>query len=152
MIHYRQIKQYSDAEYNTSKDLKREKSKGTIVVLEQEEGLRGSEMDLLRERVSNSIISAQDLKDAIREILPGITQPDMKGVVRDIAPLIVDVVRQELSKIGAPRTIAPKTFQDPTYVPTISTEGMKSSIEAKKTEVSSAGTVDALAALRRLQK
>ena len=89
VIHYRQIKQYSDAEYNTSKDLKREKSKGTIVVLEQNEGLRGSEVDNLRERVTSSTISTQDLKDAIREILPGITQPDMKALIRLYLNLIL---------------------------------------------------------------
>ena len=159
VIYYRQIKQYSDAEYSMSKDLKREKSKGTVVVLEQNEGLRGSEVDFLRERVASSTINAQDLKKALQELLPQkVPEQDMKGAVMELAPLIINVIRQELSKIGAPRTIASKTlesvfeFQDPTYVPTISTEGMKSSIEAKKTEVSSAGTVDALAALRRLQK
>jgi hypothetical protein len=160
VIYYRQIKQYSDVEYNMSKDLKREKIKGNIVVLEQNDGIRGSEMDLLRERVSSSIISAQDFKDAIREILPGIVQPDMKGAVRDIAPLIVDVVRQELSKMTVNATSStsaiadksPAKFVGPEYIPTVSTEGFISNVEAKKSEVSSGATQDALAALRRLNK
>ena len=117
-------------------------------------------MDLLRERVSSSIISAQDFKDAIREILPGIVQPDMKGAVRDIAPLIVDVVRQELSKMTVNATSStsaiadksPAKFVGPEYIPTVSTEGFISNVEAKKSEVSSGATQDALAALRRLNK
>lgn len=160
VIHYRQIKQYSDTEYNTSKDLKREKSKGTIVILEQDEGLRGSEVNLLREKVSSSTISVQDLKNALQELLPQMAGPDIKGAVRDIAPLIIDVVRQELSKMtvntvpGTPLSVdkSPAKFVGPEYIPTVSTEGFVSNVEAKKSEVSSGATQDALAALRRLNK
>ena len=161
VIHYRQIKQYSDAEYSMSKDLKREKSKGTIVVLEQDDGLRGSEVSLLREKVSSSTISVQDLKNALQELLPQMAGPDVKGAVRDIAPLIIDVVRQELSKMTVNATSSstsatadksPAKFVGPEYIPTVSTEGFVSNIEAKKSEVSSGTTQDALAALRRLNK
>lgn len=159
VIYYRQIKQYSDAEYNTSKDLKREKDKGHIVILEQSDNVRGSDTDqvqYLRERISASTVNAQDLKDAIREILPELNKSDLKGAVRDIAPMIVDMVRQELSKItfnvpaGAQVIDTPAQFQGPTYVPTVSAEGMVSNVEANKSETSSEAAKDALAALRRL--
>ena len=162
VIYYRQIKQYSDAEYEASKDLKKEKAKGRIVVLEQAEGLRGSDMDqvqYLRERVSSPIINAEDLKLVLRGILPEITNktaPDIKSAVREIAPLIVEMVRQELSRFNfssynAPiKDDSPAQFQGPEYIPTVSTEGLISNVEAKKTEVSSDAAQDALAALRRL--
>jgi hypothetical protein len=157
VIYYKQIKEYTDQEFELSKALQRERAKTRIIVLEENKAMRGSENSCTTSPSSGSSFSINDLKSALREILPGMNSPpvDINGAMREVAPLIVDMVRQEISKISVTGTASAaeskSVFQDPSYVPTVSTEGMISNIEARKTEVSSAGANDALAALRRLK-
>ena len=142
VIYYKQVKEITDQERELSKDLDRELKKGRIVILEKNTCMRGSE-DTLPHVFKNE----NQLPVSI----------DIKGAVREIAPLIIDAVRQELSKIStfsgtvSPASMPAAQFQDPSYVPTVTTVGMVSNIEAKKKEVSSAGAEDALAILRKLK-
>jgi hypothetical protein len=158
-IYYKQLKEYSDQEYASSRDLKRAINDGKIVLLEQNGATRGSADNKGTLQVgSNSGLNAGDLRAILREMLPkdngGI---DVRDAIRDIAPLIVDMVRQEVSKIQVtqgPVSQGPgqtSEFVGPEYVPTISTEGMISNIEAKQIEVSGNETNDALEALRKMQ-
>jgi len=160
-IYYKQLKEYSDQEYASSSDLKRVINAGKIVLLEQVESPRGSTDTKGTLQVgSNSALSAGDLKSILKEMLPknngGISGNDVRDALRDMAPLIVDMVRQEVSKIsvsGAPvsETKLTTEFQGPTYVPSIDISGMTSSIQAKETEHSSDGANEALEALRKMQ-
>lgn len=154
IIYYRQLKEYTDQEYERSKDLKREIQNGRLAKIEELTALRGS-VDI--QRNSASSVSAKDLRIALREVLPefkGNGSEDIKSAVREIAPLIVDMVRQEMSKISItgikPKVVSP--FIGPEYIPEISTEGMKDSVKPKERKVSADDVADNLAALRKLKK
>ena len=155
-IYYKQLKEYSDQEYESSNDLKQAIASGKIVKLEQANSLRGSGQGQIG---SSSGLSVNDLKTVLREMLPkgdgGASGDDVRGAIRDMAPMIVDMVRQEVSKITVQRTgpgpQRDSTFMNPEYVPTVSTEGMISNIEAKQTEKSGSEANEALEALRKLQ-
>jgi len=158
VVYYKQVKNITDQEWEQSKDLKREIQKGRIIILEKNQSVRSSEdtAPYTASHNSNSL-NIGDLKTALREMLPEMkSEIDLRGAAREMAPIIVEVVRQEISKMSVGTATISKTstteFQDPTYVPTITTEGMISNVEARKTEVSSAGAEDALAVLRRLRK
>ena len=159
VVYYKQVKNITDQEWEQSKDLKREIQKGRIIILEKNQSVRSSEdtTPYTASHNSNSL-NIGDLKTALREMLPEMkSEVDLRGAAREMAPIIVEVVRQEISKMSVGVTSVSKVsttaeFQDPTYVPTITTEGMISNVEARKTEVSFAGAEDALAVLRRLRK
>jgi hypothetical protein len=157
VIYYKQLKEYTDQEFESSKALKREKLKARIIVLEDNPAVRGSNAS-----TNKAALNIDDLRLAIREILPELkgtnNSVDIKSAIREMAPLIVDMVRQEISRLPLAQQAVVKEdpvlsqFQEPTYVPTVSTAGMTSNIESKKVEVSGSDTNDAIAALRRLNK
>ena len=165
IIYYKQIKEFTDQEYATSKDLKNAINKHQLTLLVKEKSSRGSaESDGSQVNSQASSLSVRDLKAALREVLPEITKEsnassDIKGAVREIAPLIVEMVRQEVSKMTI-SGIAPaqKTqqqrskFMDPHYVPDVDTNGMVGSIESEKRTTSSNNVDDSLAVLRNLKK
>jgi hypothetical protein len=167
VIYYRQLKEYTDQEFQASRDLQRARQEGRITVLEQAPTPRGSvgSGDAPPQVSSNSGLSVGDLKAALRELLPemkmggGVSGEDLRGAVRDIAPMIVEMVRQEVSRISvsggarAPVTSIPTipVYVGPEYIPSVSTEGMVGNIEVKSTEMSAAGVEDSFAALRRLK-
>ncbi len=155
VVWYRQLKDYTDQEYEGSKDLKREIDKGRLVKIEVIKAPKGS----VEVQQGQSTVNARDLKIALREVLPelkgnGIAE-EIKEAVRDIAPLIVDMVRQEISKItvtgiaGQPSVVSP--FRGPEYIPDIDTEGMIDSLKPKERKVSTDDMASSLAALRELQ-
>jgi hypothetical protein len=154
VIYYKQIKEYTDQEFESSRDLKRELSKGRVALLDSVPTIRSSSIEKSQ---GSSAISLADLKAAIREILPEMPgNNNVRGAVMDLAPMIADVVRQEISKVSVSGSVqrssgvAPSTpvFQGPEYVPTINTDGLKSNVEAK-TQVSE-GVDDTLLLLRQL--
>jgi hypothetical protein len=169
VIYYRQLKEFSDQQFENSKDLRRALSKGHVIVVEQTKVSQGSgeiEGHLLIEPPKS--VSINDLKIALREILPeikenknnsqGISEISLKNAIREIAPLIVDMVRQEVSKIGISKVedekrseVKSRGFQEPTYVPDISDFGLKSNIRVKGQETSSDTMTDALKALKQLK-
>lgn len=168
VIYYKQLKEYSDQQYENSKDLRRELSKGRIIMIEQSNVSQGSgeiEGHILVETPKS--VSINDLKIALREVLPEIrrgndnnnaSEVSLKDAVRDIAPLIVDMVRQEVSKINVTKvegvTLEKKSkgYQEPTYVPNISDIGLKSNIRIKSQETAGDTMTDALKALKALKK
>ena len=161
IVYYKQTKEYTDQEYTYSKDLKREIQGGRLIVLEQIQGIRGSGevSNSPVERPQTSSVSLNDIKLALKEVLPefkkDISEYSLKGAIREIAPLIVSMVRQEISSIRMTQqvseTIKPE-FQGPQYIPSVSTEGMISNVKAKENRVSADGAEDALLALRKLKK
>jgi hypothetical protein len=157
VIYYRQIKEYTDQEFESSKDLNKEKEKGNITILDHytsaKSALDGSALH------SGSGISISDIKLALKEMMPGqnISTGDIRDAMREVAPLIVDMVRQEVSARlssvsfgGTPKEQRPE-FLSPEYIPNISTEGMVSHIEAETKEISGSTVNDTLAALRKLK-
>jgi len=156
VIYYKQIKEYTDLEYEKSKDLKKDIAKGRLIILENSQSARAS----LNNIQSNNNLSLLDIKAAVREALPhqqGVTEEGMKNAIREIATLVVNVVRQELSGMTANTIINNnkpeiQTSSIPLYIPEISSTGMKSNIEAKKISVSGNEAEDALLALRKLKR
>lgn len=153
VVYYRQIKDYTDQDYERSKDLNREVAKGRLMVLENHASAKGGSGEV-PQPVNGSGVSLSDLKQALKEHVP---QVDIKGALRDLAPMIADVVRQEVSRAGVMGTAAAVsgvklTFVETGYVPTVSTEGMVSNIAAKETAVDGSGTDDTLKLLRQMQK
>lgn len=144
VIYYRQVKEYTDQEFDSSRDLKREVEKGHLLVLERSNNIRQG-MNVLRASPIQ-VVQKEPVNNA-------------QEIARELAPLIAGIVRQELSSyrpaavevkpIEAPRT---SSFEDTVYTPTVTTEGMEGNIAGQKQEVSGAGTNDALAALRKLKK
>ena len=161
VIYYKQVKEYSDSEYESSKDLKREIQKGRLLLLAKADSARITSEIMLAGSSNNSNISLHDIKAAVRELLPEFkgSSTDIKDAIRDLAPLIVEVVRQEVSKISVNQVVPVsgvatqnKYMEGPVYIPDINTSGMISNVEAKKINVSADGAEDALAALRRMKK
>jgi hypothetical protein len=157
-IYYKQQKEYSDTEYASSKDLKKALETGRIVKLEQVPSPRASvDGQGQGNNGSNSSISISDIRAVLREIVPqeGMSEDKIRNAMMEFAPLIVSMVRQEFSKIsvqGPGATPVQRTeFVGPEYVPTVTTEGMMSSIEAKTSETSDDDTMSALQALKALQ-
>lgn len=160
VIYYKQLKEFTDQEFENSKDLKKEIGKGRVIKLEQKEVSQGSgEISAHQWIEPPKSLNINDLKNALREVLPelkggGVSESSIKSSIRDLAPLIVDMVRQEVKNIGfikqevRSETVARKKYLEPVYVPTISDAGLKSNITAKKQEVSNDSMSDALKALK----
>ena len=120
VVFYKQLKEYTNQEYEKSKDLKEALSRGKLVLIEKAEIPRGSVN--FPEFKTETSVNLKDLKTALREVLPEFKNSDVsdsafKGAVRDIVPLIVDMVRQEILKIAvvgpAQAQIVDKVFKDP---------------------------------------
>jgi hypothetical protein len=160
VIYYKQTKEYTDQEYESSRDLQKALNRKDIVKLEHIPIIKNS---IESEYESDSMNAKQnemlknDLKNAIREVLSenknGI---DMSGAIREIAPLIIDTVRQEISSKLSNLSFSgekskPKTeFIGPEYIPDIDIKGMVSNVKAEEKQVSGSDTNDALNALRNL--
>jgi hypothetical protein len=108
------------------------------------------------------------LKDAVREVMSenrdgnnrsSVSGQDMAGAIRELAPLIIYTVRQEISaKLanmafgdGVGRKTESSKFVGPEYIPDIDTSGMVSNIEAEEKSVSGSSINDALQALKNLK-
>lgn len=164
VVYYKQIKEFSDSEYENSKDLRKEIKSGRLVQLEKVEATRSLNETVQQSPTNVASISLTDIKALLKELMPSSSNSDdIKAAVREIIPIIADMVRQEIAKlpvnqvsIGSntivERSKTENSFNDVTYVPNVDTSGLKSKIEAKKTEVSGDSANDALAALRRLNK
>jgi uncharacterized protein (DUF2252 family) len=156
VVYYRQVKEYTDQEYEASKDLRQALATSKLTLLEQRPMIRGE----VQKTNGASVDIAAEVRAALRDAMPTSTPVDSAGIVRDLAPVIAEIVRQEMSRMSvtsgsfvgqAPVRTAP-TFIDPSYVPTVTTEGMRSSIEATQTKVSSSSADESLAMLRRMQQ
>jgi len=160
VIYYKQSKEYNDSEYESSKDLKREIQKGRLLLLSQNRSSRGSSDVLLKDSGQGPSVSIGDIKAAVRELLPEFNKTDVYGAVRDLAPLIIEVVRQEISKLSiqTQHTVVSSEKKsvsssiDPMYIPDVNVVGMVANIKTtKENKISSNNTEEALRALRALR-
>ena len=173
VVYYRQVKDFTDQQYEQSRDLKREINSGRLAKIDEVTApLSAVEVPGNVSNAGNagntpsSSLSVKDLKIALREILPeikgeGVSEDVMRGAMREVAPLIVEMVRQEVSKMTvtgvAPsesksRATTSSTFSGPEYIPNIETSNMKDNVNVKEREVSADDVTDSLAALRQLKK
>jgi len=169
VVYYRQVKDYTDQQYEQSKDLKREINKGRLAKIDEAASpLSIVEVQGNHSNTGNASSSwdVNDLKAALREMLPeikgeGVSENALKGAMREVVPLIVEMVRQEVSKMtvtgvasseSKPRATTGSSFLGPEYIPNIEISNMKDSVNVKEREVSAGDVSDSLAALRALKK
>jgi hypothetical protein len=160
IIYYKQIKNYTDQEYENSRDLKKAINTGKLTILEQDKSPRGSaETDNSQINNSTPSLTTADLKAVLKELIPEMNKNNpenvIKGAVREMAPLIADMIRQEISKLSVStistqsREIEKSKFISPEYIPDISTDRLIGSIEADERETKE-DISDSLKALRAL--
>jgi len=158
VIYYRQIKDYTDDEYKNSRDLKKAVNNGKVSKIEESKSPRGSSEISGYGKDQESPINIKDLKAVLREMLPKNNgSSDIAQAVREIGPLIADMVRQEMSRMPVVGTVQgvsssiKNAFKGPEYIPDVNTDGMVSNVEADERTASADGVDENLAALRQLQ-
>ena len=150
VVYYQQVKEYTDSEYESSRDLKKELARGRLIIVSQVQAVRG---EVVEGRADN--IGAE-IRAAVKEAFSSVPSTDTRAVVQELAPIVADIVRQEMARItvisGPVKQESVKSeFQGPEYVPTVSAEGMVGNIEAEKKAVSGSETENALNMLKKLQ-
>jgi len=151
VIYYKQQKDYTDQEFESSKDLQKFCQQGKIIILKRFDAYRPTASDNVQEPKAG--IDIHDLKRAIREV-----QSEQGGKVREAVqealPLLVQVVREELSSIKTTGSVTTETsrteFMDPNFIPDISTEGMRGNINPDIRNTSANDISSNLDALRKL--
>lgn len=161
VIYYKQLKDYTDEQFE-SRDLQRAVKKGLITVIERFNSSRGSSGVAAETLVINkqaSPISIQDIKQAVRELLPEVqSQPQpsngssVTDALRQAIPMIINTVRQEISSLMSGSSAPGTPMAGDAYVPTISTGDMISNIKAEQRETSGDDVSSSLDALRKLKK
>jgi hypothetical protein len=163
VIYYRQKKQYTDQDFESSRDLQREIQKGRIIKLEHVPEIKGSLPDGLGNQQQNQTptIDLREMRRVITEVMGenragGV---NLKDLVTGLIPVLTGVVREEISKIPTGQVVGQggsvqsgQTSTGPEYIPTVSTEGMKSSIFIEGKQVEGAGVSDSLNALKNLSR
>ena len=159
VIYYRQVKDYSDQEYESSKDLRKAIQRGTVTIIEH--AITPRSIEKSNGGSHTTIMNSMDMeafKQAVREVLPENTS--MKESLREVVPTLVDMVRQEISSAlsnvkiqGAVATGATSPeFMGPEYIPDISADGMISNINIEGKEVAGSDVSSNLALLKKLRK
>jgi hypothetical protein len=162
VIYYRQKKQYTDQEFEGSRDLQREIQKGRIIKLEHVPEISSSLPDSIsvNQKVVAPSIDLSEVRRVITEVLSEqkSNNIDVKNLATTLVPIIAETVRQEVSRIvqGTGQAVGDQIkaniFVDPEYIPTVNTEGMVSNIEIKEKEISGNEANEAIKALRDLNK
>lgn len=157
VIYYRQIKEYTDDEYENSLDLKKVERQGKISKLEEKRASRGSAEIPGHESSNQTSISVKDLKTVLQEFFPNKNNgsSDLTQAIKEIGPLIADMIRQEISRLviqGQSATAVNESpFIGPEYIPTIDASDMISNIEAEERKASVDDIDNNLAVLRKLR-
>jgi hypothetical protein len=150
-VYYRQVKEYTDQEYESSKDLQRAVSSGRLAKIAVQVASRGSIPE--GQVVSGApAVSERDIRRIVRE----------ETSLKDAIPSIVTMLRQEISDLIRQNPAPVQTqqpvperefskFNDPTFAPKVSTEGMTANIKLDSREANTGDVSSALAALRKLQ-
>lgn len=153
VIYYKQRKDYTDQEFESSKDLQREVRRGNLTILERfatpkgSSELGGNGSVIVHQTVP--AISIEDVKQAVREVLPQEQGESLKNLI----PSLIDTLRQELSSlIGSGNLGQIKTYDGPEYVPEIDTSEMISNVQVEEKKVSGDEMASNLEALRKLSK
>jgi hypothetical protein len=228
VIYYRQQKEYTDQEYENSRDLKKEIAKGRLTLLEKYQTRQNQPIisEILTKQVAgppminqedikgavfeafskfNQKVDAQDIKKVILDILEeykkgnkaedlddsveilvdmpattgtkSVDTQEIKRVITEVLtehksetnvsamntvllsmiPLIADTVRQEVARIQIVSPVSQKTFSasvgmSSEFIPTINTEGMRSSVKGEERTASGEGISGSLEILKRLRK
>ena len=164
VIYFRQKKQYTDQEFDSSKDLQREIKNGRIVKLEHKPEIKASLPDNIQaEQPPAPKIDLQDIRRIVTEIVKEHKpeELDIKSLMMGMIPLIANTIQEEISKIPAQQvyvsgpgasTTSKSAYQDPAYVPDISSEGFKSNIQIEDTKVEGGGISGSLEALKKLNR
>ena len=162
VVYYRQIKDYTDEEFENSLDLKRAIRQGKLSKIEENRNPRNTaEIPSQSAPSNNSSININDLRTLLKELVPAKNNgsSDLTQAIREIGPLIADMVRQEISKLSVVQSqskiseSAPdiSSFIGPEYVPTVDTSGMVSNVEAEQRKATVNDVDDNLAVLRKLR-
>lgn len=167
VIYYRQKKQYSEQEFQKSRDLQREIEQGRIIKLDQQPEIRNSIPENLDSPVpagpgQGSNFDIHDIRKVVTEAISEYksNNTDTRDALMGLIPLITETVRQEISKIPAQVQIAssgtqvsgPKAFVGPEYIPDVSISHMKSNIVIESQNVSGDGVSNSLNLLKKLNK
>ena len=143
-IFYRQVKEFTDQEFNESKDLQKAVKEGGVIVVNKETASRGSIPD------GHVAVPAQGLN--VQELRKIIREENNRDSLKDMVPILADLIRQEVSGFKVQQQIeSPSTFIDPAYAPNVSTEGMKANINLESREVKTTDLSSALDALRKFK-
>ena len=162
VIYFRQKKQFSDQEFESSKDLQREIQKGRIIKLEHLPEIKGSIPDSgsLKASVQQTIDLA-GIRRVITEVISENAGMDIQGLVTSFIPIIAETVRQEVLKVseGLDLRSSPglnpavtSIFTGPEYVSEVKIENLKSNIKIEGQQLEGSGVSDSLNALRNLGK
>jgi hypothetical protein len=145
IIYYRQKKEYTDQEFANSKDLQREKNAGRILVIETH-SVRSSlpESVAVDSPRQTSTLNLNEIKKVVSEVMN-----EQKQNTGDMVPLLISAIRQEMAGMAIQRPAQSetlKTYEDPTYVPEIKMDNLKSSIniESIKTDDNLSDSIEAL--------
>ena len=159
VIYFRQKKQYSDQEFEESRDLQREIQKGRIIKLEHLPEVKGSLPEDLGVNTSprSPIIDITEIRRVITEVVSG-QKPegvDLKSLAVNLIPVIAETVRQEISRIQVQAVSGPAAnldlkFQNPNYVPEVKIDGLKSNISIEGKQVEGQDVANSLKLLKRL--
>lgn len=163
VIYYHQKKQYTDQEFQRSRDLQREIQSGRIIKLDSKPEVKSSLPNDLSSPVSvgvsNPPINLHEIKNIVSEALAENKneEPDFKKLLTNLIPMIAETVRQEISKITVTQQVVRESVQKqseiigPSYVPTIKTDNMKSNINTEERKISGNDVSGSLEALKRLK-
>ena len=164
VIYYRQIKDYSDQDYEVSKDLQKAVQRGFVTVMEHSatpKSIGSPQTHLVTVNNSAPAVDMEAIKQAMREVMPLESKTQsLSDSLREIVPSIVDMIRQEISSamsITRPvqedrETRQLEGFIGPEYVPTVTTEGMTSNITIEAKETSGSDISNNLGLLRKLKQ
>ena len=160
-IYFHQKKQYTDQEFEGSRDLQREIQAGRIIKIDQKPEIKGSFPDKLgTAQVGQAqTLDLREMRRVITEVLSenktdGV---DIKDLVTSLIPIIAETVRGEISKIPAGQAVVQDTdtrartkFEDPSYIPEVNTDGMKSNINIEGTSVDGSSMTTSLELLKKM--
>lgn len=158
VVYYHQQKDYTDQDFEKSKDLQRALKKGLVVKVDEQYYRSSSTSG--GSSIKNHV-DIREIKQAIREVQEetGSKSSEVKEAVREIMPLLLQMLRDEIKNIPASSTSVPTETRslrepriDPQYIPEITTEGMKANITADNRNVSDSNVDSTLEALRKLKK
>ena len=159
VIYYKQSKDYTDEEFESSKDLKREINKGNLIKLSQYKSPRNASDG----NGQSGGLSMNDVRQAVKEAIaqnPSAAQEPEKESLSDalkgLIPSLIDTMRREISSLAgrmgpAAEARKYKEYVDPKYIPDVSTDGMTSNIKIESKETSGDDISSNLDALRNLQ-
>ena len=164
VIYYRQMKDYSDQDYDSSRDLQRAIQRGALTVMEHTatpKSISGSQTAPMYTVMKDTHVDMEAIKQAIRDAMP--ENKSIGDSLRDMIPSIVNMVRQEISSAImtmrpaergaiAPQAVQEPEFVGPEYVPTVTTEGMTSNINIEAKESSGSDVASNLGLLRKLRQ